>query len=138
MITYEQFQKIKLPENIVANYSQSSWGISIYFMVIKPDSQGVNSGIAFARLYQFPDDTDSVYLDSLSVNSEERRCGWGLQLQELRETIGRQFGCKRSFLWVVEDSWMYEWYKRRGYSYLSQYTDNGADDDKAVWMFKNL
>ena len=92
------------------------------------------SGKGFARIYWYLDDPNSVYLDSLVVSDNFRKLGLGRTLQELREGIGVCRLAKYSYLWVEKDSWMEEWYKRRGYSYYKDYEQL----NNCIWMRKKL
>jgi len=109
----------------IAHYSVDSWGSSILLM--KKD------GNAFGRIYWYNDDDKTVYLDFLSVDDHARKNGFGTKMQEIREDIGRILGANTSCLYVVADSWMYNWYKRRGYV---DCTEHG--DDNLIWMEKPL
>lgn len=91
------------------------------------------TGLAVARVYQYKDDLSSIYLDSLSVNNVIRNHGIGTELQEIREKIGILSGATRSFLAVKIDSWMHEWYKRRGYTNYQKH-----NDPQLIWMYKIL
>lgn len=106
--------------------SEADWGDSILLM-----SKG---GTAFGRLYWFHDDNDTVYLDWLSVEKNCRRIGRGTYVQEAREKIGRKLGAKEVCLWVKKDSWMHDWYKRRGYA---DWKDN-EEYEGTIWMKKSL
>jgi len=91
------------------------------------------NGIAHARGYYYHDDLEIFYLDSLSVDVDHRRKGIGTNLQNIRERIAKEKGCKYVMLWVEKDTWMVKWYERRGYKYHSEYPEeNGA------WMKKEL
>lgn len=103
-----------------------SWGFTIVFME--------ENGKAFARLYQYNDLPDTIYLASLSVDEDVRRKGIGTKLQEIREKIGSELGATSSCLWVIKDTWMHEWYKRRGYQDYESYNLS----DNTVWMKKLL
>lgn len=89
-------------------------------------------GKAFARLYMFHDDPKKCYLNWLSVSPDARRNGIGTRLQELREELGIARGAEVAHLVVDKESWMYEWYKRRGYV---EYQDH---EEGQVWMKKQL
>jgi hypothetical protein len=51
----------------------------------------------------------------------------------MREDIGRRLGATYSCLWVKPNTWMHDWYQRRGYTYLKDY-----EQEDAVWMRKSL
>lgn len=110
----------------ISHLKTESWGASILIME--------QTGKAFSRIYWFNDDNTTVYLDWLSVSTEFRHQGIGTQLQEMREEIGRKLGAKTSCLWVQKDSWMHDWYKRRGYKDCGNY----EKEENAIWMQKTL
>ena len=91
-------------------------------------------GNAFGYAYIYKVNNSVIFLDMLSVSPEYRRQGIGTKLQELREQIGREYGAEFSKLFVNKDSWLCEWYKRRGYDF------NGFRHHRPdhVWMIKNL
>jgi GNAT superfamily N-acetyltransferase len=115
MITEDSFLK---------HYEVDDWGHSVLIME--------RNGTAFARAYWYNDEPTTIYLDMLSVNSEVRKTGIGTKLQEIREQMGRDTNCTESWLWVRKDSWMHDWYKRRGY------IDNVEKDEEHIWMKKSL
>ena len=100
------------------------------------------SGKSYCRVYQYNDDKAVIYLDSLSVNFDERQKGIWKQLQELREEIGRNLGARIVCLEVKKDSWMFEWYERRGYvvskNFDFQFSEDEIENHENVWMEKSL
>ena len=105
-------------------FSQDS---EIETLTIKAD------GVAEATVYWYLDDNSTVYLSNLVVNPQFRNKGIGEKLQVIREKIGTDLNANTSCLWVKNDTWMHEWYKRRGYSELKTHTRKGF-----VWMSKPL
>ena len=91
-------------------------------------------GNAFGHAYIYKVNNSVIFLNMLSVSPEYRRQGIGTKLQELREQLGRDYGAEFSKLFVNKDSWLCEWYKRRGYDF------NGFRHHRPdhVWMIKNL
>lgn len=110
----------------IAHYDSADWGSSILIME--------KHGRAFARMYWYNDDNESVMMDWLDVYEEYRRNGLGTTLQEIREDIARKIGAKKTYLWVHKDTWMHEWYKRRGYVDYAIY----ENENNAIWMEKTL
>jgi len=110
----------------ISHLTESDWGKSI--LIMRKD------GLAFARIYWFNDDNTTVYLDWLSVYETIRNCGVGTDLQEIREKIGKSMGAKYSCLWVKKDTWMREWYEKRGYEYWKEY----KNEENAIWMQKAI
>jgi N-acetylglutamate synthase-like GNAT family acetyltransferase len=92
------------------------------------------SGKAIARAYFYHDDTNIIYLDMLSIDTDIRQQGIGTKLQIIRENIGLILGANTSCLWAKKDTWMYDWYKRRGYEDYKPY----EDDERYMWMKKTL
>jgi N-acetylglutamate synthase-like GNAT family acetyltransferase len=92
------------------------------------------TGLAFGRVYYYKDDSETIYLDWLSVKESARNNGLGTLLQELREEIGRQMKFTKSCLWVENGTWMHEWYKRRGYQDWVKH----KTEPNAIWMRKSL
>ena len=91
------------------------------------------AGVAEASVYWYIDDSSTVYLANLLVNPNYRNKGIGKQLQEIREQMGKDLNANNSCLWVKKESWMFKWYKRRGYSELKNHARKGF-----VWMSKPL
>lgn len=110
----------------ISHYKTESWGSSILIMEKR--------GKAFGRIYWYNDDNIMVYLDCLSVNAEIQRQGIGTKLQKIREEIGRSLGAITACLWVQKNTWMYDWYKRRGYEDWI----NNENEENAIWMKKSL
>jgi GNAT superfamily N-acetyltransferase len=115
-----------MDDRFVSHLSTPPWGIE--FLIMEKNGKG------FGRLYMYNDELDTIYLDMLSVSEEQRKQKIGTDLQKIREDIGRELGANESHLWVVKDSWMFEWYKRRGYVHF----DDFDGEENAVWMKKKL
>ena len=105
-------------------FSQNS---EIETLTIKAD------GVAEASVYWYLDDSSTIYLSNLLVNPDYRNKGIGEQLQEIREQIGKDLNANTSCLWVKKESWMFQWYQRRGYSEFKPHARKGF-----VWMSKPL
>lgn len=93
-----------------------------------------SNGKGYGRLVWYEDEPTVAYLDSMSVGIDNRNKGLGTELQSFRENIARNNGCTTIKLLVKNDSWMHEWYKRRGYTDINVhdvYTDY-------MWMEKQL
>lgn len=117
---------IKVEIEFIYHHKKSSWGRSVLIMAA--------GGVAFARIYWYNNDEKTAYLDMLSVNEEYRKCGIGTELQKIRELIAISTGATEARLWVDKDSWMHEWYKRRGYTDYADY----EHVENCVWMSKRL
>lgn len=119
-------EKENLNDRFISHVMETEWGSSILIMEKR--------GKAFGRIYWYNDDDTTVYLDILSVDVDIRKQGIGTELQKIREEIGIQLGAKSSCLWTKKDSWVYDWYQRRGYVYLSEY----EGEENSAWMKKEL
>ena len=89
-------------------------------------------GSSFARACIYHNDPSCICLSDLYVQDDFRNKGEGKYLQEVRENIGISLGCDTALLSVKKNSWMFEWYERRGYEY---YMD---DIDNYLFMTKKL
>ena len=90
-------------------------------------------GVAFCRIAWDDDDPDTVYIDSLSVDKDMRQRGIARHILTMLETVGCLLGAKQCRLSVIVNSWIYDWYKRRGYV---DYSDH--DDNRFIWMQKEI
>ena len=118
--------KVEIYKRFISHFTIASWGSSILIME--------KSGKAFSRIYWYNDDNTTVYLDYLSVDEDIRRKGIGTIMQVMREKIGITLGATTSCLWVNKNTWMHDWYKRRGYEDWK----NHEQEENAVWMRKSL
>lgn len=128
MITREKIEAaiICIDKRFVAHHSTNDWGGSVWIMERK--------GKAFARIYWYSDDDQSVYLDCLSVSPGARNKGLGTKMQNIREKIGIDIGASCAYLFVDRNSWQKEWYKRRGYVE----TGENINEPNTLWMCKVL
>ena len=113
-------------DRFIYHIAKESWGFEVLIMG--------KTGNAFARVYWYYDDDTTVYLNWLSVSAESRKQGIGTELQNIREEIAKKLGAKHTYLQAENESWMHEWYKRRGY----QDCENTAIEENLVWMQKNI
>jgi len=88
-------------------------------------------GKSFVQVYWYHDDPLSFYIASLYVTDTKK--GLGNNLLDLCEDLGRELSKKDSYLWVEKNSWMHEWYLRRGYT---DYKDH--EKENYIWMRKLL
>ena len=116
----------RFSHRFISHCRSEYWGSSILIME--------KNGKAFGRIYWYYDDNTTVYLDWLSVDEKARRKGIGTNLQEIREEIGVRLGANTSCLWVRKNTWMHDWYKRRGYENWKDYNE----EENAVWMRKSI
>jgi hypothetical protein len=113
-----------IDQNYITHYSNEKWGTIIH--VIKKD------GLSYGDCYWYNGEEHELILCNLNVNNKSRRNGLGREIQEIREEIGCKLGFSRYLLWVRNNSWMYDWYIRRGYKY---YQKKGS---YTTWMIKNI
>lgn len=118
--------KEKYKEEFIFHLNTDEKGVSLFIME--------KEGRATARIYWFNEDIETICLDFLSVDESIRKKGFGTKLQEIRENIGKELGFIYSYLWVKKNSWMRDWYRRRGYS------DWGLHETEkdCIWMYKSL
>lgn len=114
-----------ISNDYIVHHGFDECGHSILFMEKR--------GLAFCRLFWYNDDEKTVYIDFLSVDESIRKKGVGTKLKEITEDLGRRLKADNAILSVVKESWMHEWYKRRGYSDYYKH-----EDEKLIWMIKSL
>lgn len=100
---------------------ESQWGFTILFME--------KSGLAFCRTYIHKDCKDAIVFDCLTVDESVRKQGIATELLNTHIEVAKYLGLE-SCLCVEQDTWVHEWYKRKGYKYLR--TDE--DEDNRIWM----
>lgn len=100
------------------------------FQILVNEKSGVSSG----RIYKYRDDDSSSYIASIFVNYDNRLNGYGNQIIKLLEDISILLRSKYCYLQVINNSWMYEWYKRKGYINII----NNFEDPDYIWMRKSL
>ncbi len=91
-------------------------------------------GFGFGVVVSFKDDPSYVVLQELSVHPEFRNNGLGDFIQETRIGMFKDSEVEEVYLWVKKDSWMREWYERKGFIYHS---DHQKITD-SVWMHKSI
>lgn len=129
---YKLFEQSKLSDNIESalncvsgfdtNIIHETWGDIIEL---------ANNNVS-GNLYWYHDDNKNIYISSLKVKTNIKQQGFGTKLLDNIEKIGKCLGATFSCLWVEKNSWMQEWYKRKGYE---DYIDKNK---KYIWMKKRL
>lgn len=89
-------------------------------------------GSVYGQLYFYHDEPEKFMLAELMVSPAKRNKGLGTKMQQIREKKAKEMGAKTLHLWVEKDSWLIDWYKRRGYVL------DGDMDDKNYWMKKEV
>jgi GNAT superfamily N-acetyltransferase len=115
-----------IDDRFIFHTTKEKWGFEVLIMG--------TYGQCFARAYWYNEDKESFYLNWLSVSPEDRKKGLGTELQIIREKIAKLVGAKFTYLQVEQNSWMHNWYERRGY--LTE--DNPPNEDNLVWMRKEI
>ena len=105
----------------ICHSSDSDWGGSVLVME--------KNGKAFARTYWFKDDTGTIYFDWLSVDESERGNGIATELLNVHIEVAKLFKIE-TMLFVKKDTWIHEWYSRKGYKYYKDY----EKESNAIWM----
>jgi len=113
--------------NFISHSVVESWGSIIYIME--------KDGKSFCSVYWYNDDPSTIFISNLSVNPENRNQGLATELQEMCEEMGRDFGYTISCLWVNKNTWVHDWYERRGYEDHIPHED---DIENLIWMRKSL
>lgn len=92
------------------------------------------SNVGKVSIYQYNDDSSSIYVANLFVLKSYRHKGIGIQLLKISEQIGKSLNADNCYLLVKKDSWMHEWYKRIGYMDFKNYEKQKG----FIWMIKSL
>lgn len=90
--------------------------------------------IGNCAVYQYHDSRHDLYICGLEVQTEHRIKGIGNKLLSFCETAARDLGVTKTLLWVDKQSWMREWYNRKGYSDLMSHKKHKG----CIWMKKRL
>ena len=109
--------------NFDVSIEKTDWGIVYYYK---------NTDCRFS-LYMYDDDKKSLYLSNIEVYDSSRGKGIGNEILEFAYEKARKRNITSLYLFVLEHSWMHEWYKRKGF------TDHSyTEDPRYVWMIKEV
>jgi GNAT superfamily N-acetyltransferase len=111
-----------LKDKFICHLSKEDWGFSI--MVMEKE------GKAFSRTYFLNDDKNSIYFDWLNVDENYRELGLATELLDTHIKVSDYFKLE-SMIWVEKNTWIEDWYMRKGYEYYCEY------DEKSNWLIKN-
>lgn len=89
-----------------------------------------NNTLRFA-LYSYSDDNKFLYLSNVYVSPELRGRGFGDRVLDFAFEKAKDLNYKKLCLNVKKDSWVEDWYKRRGFV---PFEDCGKDYPGNVWM----
>lgn len=93
----------------------------------------IDKSFRFA-LYMYDDDENTMYLSNIFVKRSERNQGLGDSILMSADELARRVNAKQIILTVKDDSFMHNWYKRRGYEDL----EDNYERRGYVWMIKHL
>lgn len=79
----------------------------------------------------YEDDPNTCILTHLLVDEDHRQKGYGTKALEQAEMIAKDLGCNVIQLMVETDSWMHDWYLKKGYKFLKY-------DTAYTWLCKKL
>lgn len=99
----------------------------IVYSFVRPD------GLGFVRMSVSKDD-DIPFIHSLNTHVIARGKGYADKLVDFAEEYAaRRLNAKKTSLAVESNSWMKNWYRRRGYKQMT-----APDDDGCIYMVKWL
>lgn len=101
---------------------EGDWGTGSILIMEK-------NGNAFARTYWHINDKNTIYFDWLSVDEKERGNGIASKLIDSHIQVANHFKVA-SKLFVKKNSWMHDWYKKKGYIDSFNYNKEGT----YIWM----
>lgn len=112
--------------DFITHISEADFGYSLYLME--------SEGHAFARIYWYNNDCDSLCISDLHVSDYMRKTRYGSDLMKIFEFFGKEFSFNDLNLLVKKDSWVHDWYLRLGYAD----TVDCEDNKELVWMKKSI
>lgn len=80
----------------------------------------------------YEDEPNICVITHLLVDEDHRQEGYGTKALEQAEIIAKDLGCDTINLKVEDCSWIYKWYLRSGYMFLTNAEDN------YVWLTKSI
>ena len=88
----------------------------------------------YARIYIeiYDNEPNECVLTHLYTLEGHRQKGYGKQALIEAELIAKELGCHTAYIKVETNSWMHEWYLRRGYKWYK------TADEGYTWLIKNL
>lgn len=119
--TEQQCNKQNVNHRFLTMTNTHDWGISILYME--------ECGKAFARTYWYFDAERTIYFDWLNVIETARGNGIATELLNIHLNFADELKAE-SFLSVKKETWMHDWYKRKGYK---DFKDNETESN-TIWM----
>lgn len=89
-----------------------------------------SNGECFFKIYQYSDDDTFCVFSELSVSDSFRQKGIGNYALNTAIDLSKSLNCKYLYLWVEKSSWMFDWYKRKGFIQREDF----KDIQNNVWM----
>lgn len=113
-----------MEKDFIVSVRKLAWGTD-YTYVEK-------EGNAQASMYIYWDQPDASYIRDLYVNENIRRNGMATKLMETIFKKCNELKIHKCDLLCIEESWMYNWYKRIGFKKIK------SGGSGLVWMEKQL
>lgn len=123
-IRAQRFSRIlqhTLGSQFITHITENNWGGCVLVME--------KNGKAFSRTYFFNNDNNTIYFDTLSVSNDCLKEGIATELLNAHIKLAKILGSE-SWLWVKKETWVHEWYKRKGYADFKDY----EGEDNSIWM----
>lgn len=121
------------------NNLKTVWGRFNYHIFFTAEENYLNimDYHTFVRVYFYDDNLEDknihhFYISDLSVEEGFRREGRATNILNHIEAIAKQCKITELYLKVDKDSWMHEWYLRRGFR------DYTLDEENYIWLQKLL
>ena len=113
-------------DSVLIHINNWKWGRS--FTIIENDATAV---IEFTVSN---DEPELAYLKGLSVHCDSRKEGLGNKMLDTAMTQAKRNGCKYAYLHAEKDSFVFDWYKRKGFKYYG----DAPDENGFVVMYTEL
>lgn len=85
------------------------------------------------KAYMYADTKDAV-VANLLVKEEYRGRGVATRLLARVESMAKEWGARRWWLWVDKDAWMHDWYQRKGFVDAHDFLEG----TNYIWMVKDI
>ena len=111
---------------LIKHVTAPDWGREIMLME--------EHGHAFARLYWYNGAGEGLYVECLSVEEPQRKKGFATEILKAIDQMAGTLGVRCISLSVKKDTWVYDWYIRKGFNWLTWDCEN----QNTVWLRKTL
>lgn len=106
---------------------KTDWGVSKMFV-------NQDNTVRFA-IYFYYDDLKTIYFSNLFIDEKHRNKGYANKILEYVFAYAKQHNYTSVILNVIKNSWMEDWYKRKGFHFVIDCVDDYKGN---VWLKKEI